>query len=149
MNEELKQELQKLQSPLAKMDKHYFAQSKDLPDNFFTGMEDKFIDQIREKSIPREGQQFSIFSGKRFSYSIAALSAFAILGLGIFTIVRADGGSQLSQNEVKTFIEEDGDFLAPENTATINPSPALEKISDEEIKSYLCEVEGMDCTQVN
>jgi hypothetical protein len=149
MNEELKRELQQLLPPLAELDKHFFAQSKDVPENFFRGMEDKFIAQIREKSTPRESQQFSIFSGKKFSYSLAAVSAFAILGLGIFTIVRSEDGSQLSQNEVKSFLEEDGDFLAVDNTAFINPSPELEKISDEEIKNYLCEVEGMDCTQVN
>lgn len=149
MNEELKKELEQLQSPLAEIDKHYFTQSNTMPDDFFSGMEDRFIAQMREKSTPREAQQISMFSGKKLSYSIAAVSAFAILGLGIFTIVRSEGANQLSQNEVKTFLEEDGDFLAVDNTALINPSPALDKISDEEIKNYLCEVEGMDCTQVN
>ena len=148
MNEELKKELQQLQSPLAEIDKHYFAQSKDLPDNFFTGMEDKFIAQMREKSTPREAQQFSIFSGKRFSYAIAAVSAFAILSLGILTIMKSSG-PQLSENDVKTFIEEEGDFLALEMPSKAEQAIKIKKLSDDEIKNYLCEVEGMDCGQLN
>ena len=149
MNEELKKELQDIQSPLAEVAKHYYADSNDLPAHFFAGMEDRFIAQMQEKSTPREAQQFSMFSSHKLSYSIAAVSAFAILGLGIFTIVRSEAGSQLSQNKVKTFLEEDGDYIALDYTSPLNHKPELEKISDEEIKNYLCEVEGMNCTRVN
>jgi hypothetical protein len=149
MNEELKNELNELQSPLAEMDKHYFANQSEVPADYFSSMEDRFIQFIKENESPREAKQISIFDFKRITYSVAAVSAFAILGLGILTIMRSGSDTQLSENEVKTFLEEEGDFLALENSTLVEPYRKLEKLSDNEIKDYLCEVEGMDCGQVN
>jgi hypothetical protein len=111
MNEELKIELNELQSPLAEMDKHYFANQSEVPADYFSSMEDRFIQFIKENESPREAKQISIFDFKR--------------------------------------MEEEGDFLALENSTLVEPYRKLEKLSDNEIKDYLCEVEGMDCGQVN
>ena len=89
-----------------------------------------------------------MFSTKRFSYSVAAVSAFAILSLGILTILKSTG-SQLSENDVKTYLEEEGDFLAVEMPTKDEEAKKLKKLSDSEIKDYLCEVEGMDCGHIN
>jgi hypothetical protein len=146
MKDDIKKELEELKSPLAAMDKHYFTNQNDVPANYFDGIEDRFFQLLKEKEKPREANQISIFQTKRISYSIAAVSAFAILGLGILTIMRSSG-PQLSDNEVKTYLEEEGDFLAVEKKT--EQAKKLKNLSDNEIKDYLCEVEGMDCAQIN
>ena len=148
MNNELKKELEDLRSPLAGVDKHYYANQNDLPANYFEGMEDRFLLFLKEKETPREAKQISMFSTKRFSYSVAAVSAFAILSLGILTILKSTG-PQLSENDVKTYLEEEGDFLAVEMPTKDEEAKKLKKLSDSEIKDYLCEVEGMDCGHIN
>jgi hypothetical protein len=148
MNNELKRELEEIKSPLAGMDKHYFANQNEVPANYFEGMEDRFFQLLREKETPREARQISMFSTKRFSYAVAAVSAFAILSLGILTIMKSSG-PQLSENDVKTYLEEEGDFLAVEMPTKAEQAKKIKKLSDDEIKNYLCEVEGMDCGQIN
>lgn len=148
MNNELKKELEELKSPLAGVDKHYFANQIDIPANYFEGMEDRFFQLLRENEAPREARQVSIFSTNRLSYAVAAVSAFAILSLGILTIMKSSG-PQLSENDVKTYLEEEGDFLAVEMPTKEEQEKKIKKLSDSEIKDYLCEVEGMDCAQIN
>lgn len=148
MNNELKRELEEIKSPLAGMDKHYFANQNEVPANYFEGMEDRFFQLLRENEAPREARQISMFSTKRFSYAVAAVSAFAILSLGILTIMKSSG-PQLSENDVKTYLEEEGDFLAVEMPTKAEQAKKIKKLSDDEIKNYLCEVEGMDCGQIN
>jgi len=149
MNEELRNELKALKSPLAEMEKHYFADDKDIPKDYFTGMDDRFIQFMKKNESPRETISISFFNTKRISYALAAVSAFAILSLGILTIIKSNSHNQLSESDVKTFLEEEGDFLAMEHTAQTVPTKKLEKLSDDEIKNYLCEVEGMDCGLIN
>ena len=48
MNNELKKELEDLISPLAGVDKHYYANQNDLPANYFEGMEDRFLLFLKE-----------------------------------------------------------------------------------------------------
>lgn len=149
MNNELKKELETLKSPLASIDKQFFGNGDAIPVGFFERQEDDFFQRIRTLETPREASRISIFSGKGLSYSIAAMASFAILGLGIFAVVRSYTAPSLSENEVKSYLEEEGDFLAMDNTATVEPNSKLKKISDVEIKDYLCEVEGMSCEHIN
>jgi hypothetical protein len=148
MKDEIIKELEELKSPLAGMDKHYFANQNDVPTNYFEGMEDRFFQFLKENEAPREARQISMFNTKRFSYAVAAVSAFAILSLGILTVMKSSG-PQLSENDVKTYLEEEGDFLAVEMPAKVEQAKKMNKLSDDEIKNYLCEVEGMDCGQLN
>lgn len=148
MKDDIKIELEELKSPLVGIDKHYFANKNDVPVNYFKGMEDRFFNLLREKEVPKEAKQISIHTTKRFSYAVAAVSAFAILTLGIITIIQSSG-PQLSENDVKTYLEEEGDFLAVEMPTKIEERKKLKNLSDNEIKDYLCEVEGMNCAQFN
>lgn len=145
MNHELKKELEELKSPLALMEKQYFAQPSELPKNYFEGMEDRFFERLKQEEVPREAKHITMFNNKRLSYAIAAVSAFAILSLGILTVMKSSE-PQLSENEVKTYLEEEGDFLAIEMPSKVEQ---FNKLSESEIQDYLCEVEGMSCGHLN
>lgn len=145
MNHELKKELEELKSPLANMEKQYFAQPSELPKNYFEGMEDRFFERLKQEEVPREAKHITMYNNKRFSYAIAAVSAFAILSLGILTVMKSSE-PQLSENEVKTYLEEEGDFLAIEMPSKVEQ---FNKLSESEIQDYLCEVEGMSCGHLN
>lgn len=149
MNPELKAELKEIKSILAKLDKNYFADNSQVPPAYFDGMEDRFFNALKENNVPKESSSISIFNTKRFSYAIAAVAATAILSLSILTLIQSEKMPAISDNDVKTFLEEEGDFLALDQNTELGSMQKLKHLSNDEIKNYLCEVEGMDCEQIN
>lgn len=148
MSTELNNELKELGSVLSQVEKTYFADNSQVPLGYFDGMEDRFLAKLKIEEAPREPRSISIFGSKRISYALAAVASFAILGIGLFTLVKQNNTYNLSQNEVVAFLEDEG--LLSHNANYANATPVnLDNISKEEAIKFLVEEEGMDVTNIN
>lgn len=148
MSTELNNELKELGSVLSQVEKTYFADNSQVPLGYFDGMEDRFLAKLKIDEAPREPRSISIFGSKRISYALAAVASFAILGIGLFTLVKQNNTYNLSQNEVVAFLEDEG--LLSHNANYANATPVnLDNISKEEAIKFLVEEEGMDVTNIN
>lgn len=144
MNQDVKNELTELESILFTIDKLDTNSTEDIPSGYFESMEDRFFAKLNSDTTPKAAS-ISIFENKRIAYNLAAVLAFAILGLGLFSILKPQSKNQLSQNEVIHFLEEEGEITTPLSDS----NSTLDKLSDEEIKKFLSEIEGMDVTNIN
>lgn len=147
MNTELKNELLNRKSILGSIDKQYIINEHEVPNGYFDQMEDKFFASLKkEVDIPRETKTISFWERTRVSYSIAAVSIFAIVGFGLFSLLRKDSINSLSQNEVVSYLE-DEDELSTEIPSSSNIN--INELTNEEIKKYLMENEGIDLNNMN
>jgi hypothetical protein len=152
MREEIKNELIEQQSILSQIDKSYFAPTSEVPNGYFEGMEDAFFAKLRANDQPKASQSISLWQKSKVSYSIAAVSIFAIIGFAMFNLFRTDNMNSLSQNEVESYLVEEEELTAVSDTNTKISTPStvkLNELTNEEITNYLLENEDIDIQNIN
>lgn len=149
MNVELIKELEERQSILSQLDKQYIAPTNEVPSGYFEGMEDAFFARLREDNAPQASKSINIWEKSKLSYSIAAVSIFAIVGLSIFSLLRNDNMNTLSQNEVESYLVEEDEMIIDSTVKISSPDMKLNDLTNEEITKYLIENEDIDLTQIN
>jgi hypothetical protein len=149
MNIEIKNELIERQSTLSQLDKQYFAPTTDIPAGYFEGMEDAFFAKMREENAPKASTSINMWDKTRVNYAIAAVSVFAIVGVALFSIVRTDKVSSLSQNEVVNYLQEEDELTENMPPIKVDETVKIEELTNEEIKNYLLENEDIDITNIN
>jgi len=148
MSTELNKELRERQSILGQIEKQYFVPNHEVPADYFANMEDAFFLKLKEEYMPKAAKSISFWEKTRVSYSIAAMTAFAILGFGMFSLLRKNDANNLSQNEVVKYLQEEDEIPTVElntNKSILN----MNELTQEDIKKYLMENEGIDVSNIN
>ena len=146
MNIELRKELEEQQSTLGLIEKSYIVIGGDIPSDYFENMESRFFEKLKADAQPKEAVVISFWERTRVSYAVAAVCAIAVVGLGLFSILRNDNISTLSQNEVVKYLEEEDEWSPVDDKSAVVD---LNYLSKEEIKAYLIEDEGIDLTSID
>lgn len=149
MEENVLNELEKQGSFLGKLPKQFIGDSSSIPQDYFEKMEDRFFHTLRENKP--KATSVSIWDRHKFSMRLAAIVSFAVLGFGIFSIVESSSEMKLSQNELQSYFaseEELDDVNLCDAACSQNHKHILDKISNEEIKIYFLETEGIDISKI-
>lgn len=149
MRNEVLKELKEQHSFLEKMPKKFVGDGSMIPEGYFEKMEDRFFHKLHENQP--KASSISIWDRYKFSARIAAVSALALLGFGIFRIVQSSSDMKLSQNELQTYFaseEELEDLKLCDAACSQSHKHILDKISNEEIKSYFLETEDIDISKI-
>jgi hypothetical protein len=152
MREEIKNELKEQQSILSQVDKHYFTSTNDVPNDYFEGIEDAFFAKLRANEQPRASQSINLWQKSKLSYSIAAVSIFAIVGFSIFNLVRPDKMNSLSQNEVESYLVDEDELstdLNKNSKLSTQSTVNFNDLTNEEITKYLIENEDIDIQNID
>ncbi len=148
MNKELLKELEEQNTLLAKMPKHFFKDTQSIPEGFFENFEENFFAKLKENK-PKQ-TSIPIWQSINFKKSMAAVMTSAILGFGIFTILKNDSNDmKFSQNELKSYLQDEGELMDIESSdTTLSKEITLENISKEEIQEYFKEQEDLEINSI-
>ncbi len=149
MKEDILNELERQGSFLGKLPKQFIGDSSSIPQDYFEKMEDRFFQALKENKP--KATSVSIWDRHKFSMRLAAIVSFAVIGFGIFSIVQSTSELQLSQNELQSYFaseEELEDANLCDAACSQNHKHILDNISNEEIKTYFLETEGIDISKI-
>jgi hypothetical protein len=149
MEKELKSELEQQGSFLGKLPKRFIGDSSNLPQDYFDKMEDRFFHALQENKP--KASSVSIWDRHKYSMPLAAILSFAVLGFGIIYMLNSSSDMKLSQNELQTYFaseEELEDVSLCDALCSQSHKHILDKISNEEIKNYFLETEGIDISKI-
>jgi plasmid maintenance system killer protein len=148
MDKELMKELQEQGSILSKIPKRVIDINASVPEGYFENMESQFFAKLKDNQ-PKT-TSVSIWETYRVRYRIAAVGIFAIVGFGLFTLLRNNSEMTLSQNELKSYFAKEGeiDELNLCHDCGKTHKKILDNITDDEIKAYLLETEGVDINKI-
>lgn len=160
MQDNIHNELNQLNSFLKDIPKTSFT-SKDIPAGYFDTMESRFFENL--KSVPKETSQKSIFSNFNRPRAVAAVVALMAISFFIFkNYISNNYNFQLSDNEIYSYLNENyeeldtnsidnkhsyASVINKESFSIINDK--FENISNDDIKKYLIEEEGLELNTIN
>jgi hypothetical protein len=155
MNKDLKIELKEIHSFLDKIDiQKNNVNYKDVPEGYFDSMEDSFFANLQKES---NAKHISIFTKFHLSYAIASIVTFAFIGYFAYSILNKDTQKfNLSENEVHEYLQENYEEIEEEELLAMIKDTEIKKaindslnnVSENDIKSYLIEKEGVDLINI-
>jgi len=146
MNTEIRKELQEQKSTLGQIPKHYFVNNESIPSDYLNGLEDNIWSKIQAQSQPMAA---SVNLWERFSSrtQLAMAASIAFVGFGIFTLINNQDEFNLSQDDMLCYLQNEDEFvdnIQKDSKQNVN----LDSLTNEEIKKYIAENEGLDVKSI-